>query len=97
VPGEKVTGMGGAMDLVSGARRVIVLTTHTDKKGKPKLVASCSLPLTGQGCVTRVITDLGVFDTGHDDAGAPCFRVVELADGVSLDEVTKKTGGPLVA
>ncbi len=91
VPGEKVTGMGGAMDLVSGARRVVCLMTHTDKSGRHKLVAACSLPLTGLACVDRVITELGVFDVA--DAG---FKVVELAPGVTLDEVRTKTGAPLV-
>lgn len=93
VPGKKVTGMGGAMDLVSGARRVICLNTHTDKRGRSKLVAECSLPLTGAGCVARVITDLGVFDV---DAGAPGFRVVDLADGVTLEEVKAKTDGVIL-
>lgn len=96
VPGQKVTGMGGAMDLAKGARQVICLNTHTDKRGRPKLVATCSLPLTAPGCVSRVITDLGVFDTGRDDEGA-CFRVEELAPGVTLDEVRAKTGGRVVA
>lgn len=92
VPGQKVTGMGGAMDLVSGARRVICLTTHTDKKGRPKLVDACTLPLTGLQCVHRVITDLGVFDVDQD-AGA--FVIVELAPGVERSEVEEKTGGTL--
>jgi 3-oxoacid CoA-transferase subunit B len=91
IPGKKVTGMGGAMDLVSGARRVVVLSTHNDKKGRPKLVDACTLPLTGPECVARVISDLGVFDVAGDG-----FRVVELAPGVSLDEAKEKTGAPLV-
>ena len=90
VPGEKVTGMGGAMDLVSGARRVVCLMTHTDKSGKKKLVERCSLPLTGLACVHRVITDLGVFDVAGDG-----FTVVELAPGHDLAEVRAKTGAPL--
>jgi 3-oxoacid CoA-transferase subunit B len=93
VPGEKVTGMGGAMDLVSGARKVICLMTHTDKSGAPKLVERCALPLTGLGCVDVVITDLGVF---HVDKRAGCFRVAELAEGVSMEEAKQKTGAPLV-
>jgi 3-oxoacid CoA-transferase subunit B len=93
VPGEKVTGMGGAMDLVSGARKVICLMTHTDKSGAPKLVQRCSLPLTGLACVHSVVTDLGMFAV---DAARGGFRVLELADGVSLDDVKKTTGAPLV-
>src|SRR5688572_20471576 len=86
VPGEKVTGMGGAMDLVSGARRVICLMTHTDKSGAPKLVEKCELPLTGLACVDTVITDHGVFKV---DRAAGTFRVIELAEGVTLDDVKK--------
>lgn len=96
VPGQKVTGMGGAMDLAKGAREVICLNTHTDKNGKPKLVERCSLPLTAPTCVSRVITDLGVFDVGIDEDG-PCFRVSELAPGVTLEEVRAKTGARVVA
>lgn len=95
VPGQKMTGMGGAMDLAKGAREVVCLNTHTDKSGKPKLVAECSLPLTAPACVSRVITDLGVFDTGKDTEG-PCFRVVELAPHVTLAEVREKTGARVV-
>jgi 3-oxoacid CoA-transferase subunit B len=93
VPGEKVTGMGGAMDLVSGARKVVCLMTHTDKSGAPKLVDACTLPFTGLGCVDTVITDLGVFRVDREQKR---FVVVELADGHSFDEVKKKTGGALV-
>jgi 3-oxoacid CoA-transferase subunit B len=88
VPGSMVKGMGGAMDLVSGAGRVIVLMDHVAKSGEAKLVASCSLPLTGKGVVSRVITDLGVFDVVGDG-----FRVVELAPGVDYADVVAKTGG----
>ncbi|GFG68652.1 CoA transferase subunit B [Mycolicibacter senuensis] len=90
VPGAMVKGMGGAMDLVSGVERVIVLTEHVTKTGAAKLVTSCDLPLTGRGVVSRVITDLGVFDV----TGAG-FAVVELAPGVSYDEVVTKTGAPV--
>ena len=90
VPGKKVTGMGGAMDLVSGAKRVIAVMTHCDKAGRPKLVAACTLPLTGVGCGARVITDLGVFDARGDH-----FEVVELAPGERFESVLERTGAPL--
>ncbi len=93
VPGEKVTGMGGAMDLVSGARRVICLMTHTDKSGGKKLVDKCSLPLTGLACVDTVITDLGVFKV---DKARAAFVVVELAEGATFDDVKAKTAGTLL-
>lgn len=94
VPGQKVTGMGGAMDLVAGVRRVICLMTHTSKTGASKLVRNCSLPLTGTHCVSRVITDLGVFDVCSDPA--PAFRVVELAPGVTFEEARDKTDAELL-
>jgi len=82
VPGKLVTGMGGAMDLVTGARRVLAVSTFRAKDGSPKLVPRCTLPLTGVACVHRVITDVGVFDPVGD-----AFRVVELAPGVSRDDL----------
>ncbi|RPA59858.1 CoA transferase subunit B [Gordonia oryzae] len=91
VPGAMVKGIGGAMDLVNGAGQVIVLMEHVSKKGDPKLVAECSLPLTGKAVVSRVITDLGVFDV----TGAG-FDVVELAPGVEFSDVEAKTGAPVV-
>lgn len=91
VPGSMVKGMGGAMDLVNGARRVVVLMDHVAKNGAAKLVSSCTLPLTGKAVVSRVISDLGVFDVTGDG-----FRVVELAPGVEFDDVAAKTGAPLV-
>jgi 3-oxoacid CoA-transferase subunit B len=80
------------MDLVSGAGRVLVVMDHLTRKGGPKLVAECDLPLTGRRVVQRVITDLGVFDV---DAGR--FRVVELAPGITFDQAAASTGAPLVA
>ncbi len=97
VPGEKVTGMGGAMDLVSGARKVICLMTHTDKSGGKKLVHRCTLPITGLACVDLVITELGVFAVDRDSRGQEGFRVVEIAAGHSLAEVQAKTGAPLAS
>ncbi|MET9201274.1 3-oxoacid CoA-transferase subunit B [Gordonia sp. NPDC003585] len=92
VPGAMVKGIGGAMDLVNGAGKVIVLMEHVTKKGGAKLVAQCSLPLTGRSVVSRVITDLGVFDV--NGAG---FDVVELAPGVELSDVEAKTDAPISA
>ena len=91
VPGAMVKGMGGAMDLVSGAGRVIVLMDHLTKKGEPKLVGACTLPLTGRGVVSRVITDLCVLDVADGE-----FRLVELAPGVGLEQVAAGTGAPVV-
>jgi 3-oxoacid CoA-transferase subunit B len=90
VPGKLITGMGGAMDLAAGARRLVVLQSHAAKDGKPKLVARLALPVTALDCVDRVITELGVFDPGGDH-----FRCVELAPGVSQDHARQATGAPV--
>ncbi len=90
VPGERVNGMGGAMDLVSGARRVIVLMTHTSKDGAAKLKRVCDLPLTGLRCVSLVITELATVAIGPDG-----FELVRLAAGHELSEVQALTAAPL--
>ena len=90
IPGKMVKGMGGAMDLVAGAKRVIVAMGHRDKKGRSKLKAKCDLPLTGIRCVHRVVTELGVFDICDEG-----FLLRELAPGVTEDEAASATEGSL--
>ena len=92
IPGKKVNGMGGAMDLVSGAKRVIVVMSHTSKNGDAKLVADCALPLTGTGCVDRIITDMATLDIQDG-----VFKVVSLAGGVSLEMLEAATDAPIIA
>lgn len=91
VPGKLITGMGGAMDLAAGARRLVVLQSHASKDGKPKLLAALTLPLTALACVDRVVTELGVFDPAGDH-----FRCVERAEGVTEETIRQRTGAPVM-
>ncbi|MEQ1156139.1 CoA transferase subunit B [Acinetobacter johnsonii] len=91
IPGKKVKGMGGAMDLVAGVQKVVVLMEHSAKDGTPKIVEQCSLPLTGKNVVHRVITDLGVMDITQQGV-----KLVELAKDVSFEDIQKVTGVPLI-
>ncbi|SEK43422.1 3-oxoacid CoA-transferase subunit B [Pseudoxanthomonas sp. GM95] len=87
VPGKMVKGMGGAMDLVAGVKRVVVIMEHVAKDGSHKILSECDLPLTGLGVVDRIITDLGVFDVTPEG-----LKVAELADGITLDQLASITG-----
>lgn len=95
VPGKMVKGMGGAMDLVAGVKRVVVVMEHAAKDGSPKLLRACQLPLTGVRVVDRVISDFGVFDI--DKKGDGPVRVIALAPGVSVEEVRARTGAELAS
>ena len=90
IPGKMVKGMGGAMDLVAGVKRVVVIMDHSSKAGDPKLLKECSLPLTGVHCVDRIITNFGVFDVGDNE-----LSLIELAPDISIDEVKSKTEAAL--
>jgi 3-oxoacid CoA-transferase subunit B len=91
IPGKMVKGMGGAMDLVSSAKNIIVAMQHTNKAGESKLLEKCSLPITGLACVKKVVTELGVFNITSQG-----FELIEIAQGVEVDEVKAKTEGRLI-
>lgn len=90
IPGKMVKGMGGAMDLVAAAKNIIVAMQHTNKAGESKLLKQCTLPLTGVRCISKVVTDLGVFEINDDG-----FRCIEYAPGVTIEEIKAKTEGRL--
>jgi 3-oxoacid CoA-transferase subunit B len=92
IPGKMVKGMGGAMDLVASAKNIIVAMMHTNPKGESKLLPQCTLPLTGLGCVKKVITELALFDIVPGGG----FKLLERAPGVSVEEIKSKTAGKLI-
>ena len=94
IPGKMIKGMGGAMDLVAGVKKIIVVMEHNAKDGSPKFIPACTLPLTGQNVVDMIITDLAVFK--RDDHDSP-FRLIELAPGVTAEDVAEKTTAHYIA
>jgi 3-oxoacid CoA-transferase B subunit len=88
IPGKMITGMGGAMDLVAGVKKIIVVMEHTAKDGSPKFIPACTLPLTGRNVIDMIVTDLCVFQRPDHDSP---FRLIELAPGVTAEEVAAKT------
>ncbi|MBP7183903.1 MAG: CoA transferase subunit B [Saprospiraceae bacterium] len=92
IPGKMVKGMGGAMDLVASAENIIVAMQHVNKEGNSKLLKKCSLPLTGRKCVKKIVTEFGVLDVLPEGG----FKLIELADGVTVDDVIKATEGKLI-
>lgn len=92
IPGKMVKGMGGAMDLVAGSRKIVIAMQHVSKEGESKILSECTLPLTGIHCVTTVVTELAVLELQQGKA----FRLVERAPGVSVDDIKKATAAPLL-
>lgn len=92
IPGKMVKGMGGAMDLVASSRNIIVAMMHSNKAGESKLLPECTLPLTGVGCVKKIVTELGVLEVMHEGG----FKLLETAPGVTIEEIKQKTAGKLI-